>query len=232
MIIGNGMIASAFREFKDNDNVLIFASGVSNSQETNKNAFQREQKLIEDTIQNYGQKLFVYFSTCSMYDPDAQDTLYVQHKLHMEKLIQEKSNTFLILRISQILGKSKNNTLVNYLYNRIYNNKHFELWKNSNRNLIALPEVLNISRILIENKKNHNSTFHIANPIYIYVTELVHMFEEILRKQAHYTIIEKGSKYNPIPLDITNITQSLQIEFDQKYYFKHLKHFCHEQSKQ
>ena len=50
MIVGNGLIANLFRE-KDRENVVFFASGVSNSLETEKSAFLREENLLRNTSQ-------------------------------------------------------------------------------------------------------------------------------------------------------------------------------------
>jgi hypothetical protein len=46
MIIGNGMIANNLSKI-DNDNVLFFASGVSNSLCNDENEFEREIKLLK-----------------------------------------------------------------------------------------------------------------------------------------------------------------------------------------
>ncbi len=47
MIIGNGLISNLFRE-NDRENVVFFASGVSNSLETEKSAFLREENLLRN----------------------------------------------------------------------------------------------------------------------------------------------------------------------------------------
>ena len=39
MVVGNGMLAQYFDSYKDNDEVVIFCSGVSNSNEVNDVAF-------------------------------------------------------------------------------------------------------------------------------------------------------------------------------------------------
>ena len=39
MVIGNGMIANAFKQYENDDEVIIFASGVSNSKENNDSEF-------------------------------------------------------------------------------------------------------------------------------------------------------------------------------------------------
>ena len=47
MIVGNGMIAKKFKKYKDKGNVLIFASGVSNSNETRCTNFSKELKMVK-----------------------------------------------------------------------------------------------------------------------------------------------------------------------------------------
>jgi len=225
LIIGKGMLAQAFEEYQCNDKVLILASGVSNSRETDILEFERERRLLDNIIKKQENKLLVYFSTCSMYDPEAKVTLYVKHKLKMEKLIQDKSKYFLILRVSQILGKSKNNTLVNYLYDHINYGKHFYVWENSNRNLIALPEVVKISKKLIDDERYHNQIYHIANSYYLDISELVDIFETVLEKKANCTMINKGSKYKIIPSDVHSVIDSLNIDFNEDYYYNNLKKF-------
>lgn len=67
MIVGDGLIASLFTSH-DKENVIFFASGVSNSLETKEEEFLREENLIRNTIKNNPNKIFLYFSTCSIYD--------------------------------------------------------------------------------------------------------------------------------------------------------------------
>ena len=49
MIVGRGLIASLFVNV-DKDNVIFFASGVSNSLEVRDEEFLREENLIKKTI--------------------------------------------------------------------------------------------------------------------------------------------------------------------------------------
>ena len=66
MIVGKGLIASLFTDV-DQEDIVFFASGVSNSLETDKSAFLREENLIRKTIKENPNKIFIYFSTCSIY---------------------------------------------------------------------------------------------------------------------------------------------------------------------
>jgi len=51
MVIGNGSIAKVFKqEFENDDSVIIFASGVSNSNEKNLSEYQRETILLQNTL--------------------------------------------------------------------------------------------------------------------------------------------------------------------------------------
>ena len=115
MIIGNGLIASLFKE-NDLKNVMFFASGVSNSMETRKEEFLREENLIHKTISENPDTIFVYFSTCSIYDSSKTGSDYVLHKLKMEQIVKNSCTDYLILRVSNAVGNGGNpNLLMNYL---------------------------------------------------------------------------------------------------------------------
>ena len=68
MIIGNGLIANVFGDYKENDNYVIFASGVSDSTNMDESAFKREEQLLNEITTLYKEKIIIYFSTCSIYD--------------------------------------------------------------------------------------------------------------------------------------------------------------------
>ncbi len=227
MIIGRGMLALAYSHYDKNNEIVIFASGVSNSLEKEGSAFAREIDLVKNTICKNRDKLFVYFSTCSMYDSLAKNSPYTQHKLNVEKIISESANKYLILRVSQILGHSKNSTLVNFLFEHIDKEKQFDVWKHSNRNMVSLEDVVNISQKLIQEEMNYNQIFHIANKFYIDVPNLVALIEKILDKKAKCQFVNKGQKYQTIPNDIESIIQNLDIFFGEEYYFRNLSIYHH-----
>ena len=61
MIIGTGMIARAFKSLEKNPDVLIYAAGVSKSNEANNDQFNKESELLKKAI-NLDKKI-IYFST-------------------------------------------------------------------------------------------------------------------------------------------------------------------------
>ena len=86
MIIGNGILANAIR-FYDREDVIFFASGVSNSLEKNPAEFEREISLLKSVMNQHPDKKLIYFSTCSIYDASKTASPYVMHKLTIEKII-------------------------------------------------------------------------------------------------------------------------------------------------
>ena len=48
MVVGTGLLAKAFLEYENDDNIIVFASGVSNSKEISREEFDREKLLLND----------------------------------------------------------------------------------------------------------------------------------------------------------------------------------------
>jgi nucleoside-diphosphate-sugar epimerase len=140
MVIGNGLIANAFLDYANNKDIIIFASGVSNSLETNQNIYNREKDLIKTCLEKNLDKTFVYFS--SIFQPDAYKQIYMQHKMQMEFIIQALGKKFIILRLPQVIGKGGNaNTLINFIVNKLKNNETIDVYKNTYRSLIDVADV-------------------------------------------------------------------------------------------
>ena len=109
MIVGNGDIASVL---PDRSDLLFFASGVSNSQETDESEYQREIDLLYRWERmNEGLQL-VYFSTLAIF---YSLTRYTQHKLQMEERIRYIFPQYTIIRLGNITWGKNPHTLINYL---------------------------------------------------------------------------------------------------------------------
>lgn len=208
MIIGKGLIASQFTDV-DREDVIFFASGVSNSSETCVNQFDREKKMIENTIQFNKDKLFIYFSTCSIYDSSKYNSPYVLHKLHMEEIIKEKSLKYLILRVSNAVGKGGNpNLLMNYLHSQIITSNELIVHKNATRNLIDVEDVKHITLKYI-NDKRWNRIVNVAYKENYFIQEIISIFETVLHKESKSILENKGEHYS---IDISE----LNYEFKSK----------------
>jgi len=215
MIIGDGLIASAFKDYSNNEDIIIFASGVSNSQEINQKNFIRERLMLLKVVQK--NKLLIYFSTCSLYDKSLEKTPYISHKLYMETIVK-CSKRFIIFRLPQVVGKSKNlSTLTNYLYRAISENIRFPLWQNAYRNIIDIDDIKKIADIFIKDSLAQGSTINIANPFMISMHELVKIFENLLHKKAKYDLVNKGSDFKIDTAISKSVAQKLKINFEDRY---------------
>jgi len=197
MLIGSGLLAKAFAPaFPDREDVCIYAAGVSNSGCTDKNEFERERKRLADVLRKAGQvDAFVYFGTCSVADPEAQYTPYVQHKLAMERLVSAHPR-YLILRLPQVAGNTPNpHTLLNYLFARISRSESFKLWSKARRNIIDVYDVAAISNQLIDRNILRNATINVANPVSYPMLDIVMAMEKAVGKRAIYEVFERGSGY-------------------------------------
>ena len=194
MIIGNGLIASIFRE-NDKANSVFFASGVSNSLETEKSAFLREENLLRKSLEENPDKIFIYFSTCSIYDSSKNGSLYVNHKLRMEQIVEELSRKFLILRVSNAVGKGGNpNLLMNYLVNAFQQEKEITIHTLATRNLIDADDIKKITLKLV--KENIlNKIINVAYLENFSTSEILEILEKYFNKTAKTSLVKSGQSY-------------------------------------
>ena len=203
MIVGKGFIANQLKEYKENKNIIIFASGVANSKEINPEMFLKELKMIKSFSEK--ESLFIYFSSCCVKDSIAKHSLYGKHKLNMEKEITNSFKNYLILRLPNILGISKNkNTFFNFFYNAILNEKELTIHPNSIRYFIDIADLNNIIKMFIELKiKNRIIDTAFKNPIKI--IKCLEILEKSIGKKAIIDIKEKYSTFE-LSLDFFNKT--------------------------
>ena len=195
MIVGNGMIAKDFSPYETAKDILIFASGVSNSLETDPAQYQREADLLTRIRLENPEKLLVYFSSCSIFDPDRAGTAYVEHKNNIEKQLALWSMPFLTLRLPVVIGKTNlANTLPYFLYARIMSGECFDVWTHAIRYPIDIDDVLKISQTLIAAPTMHNQCINIALRPYP-VLEIVHEMENITGRSANINKVDRGDFY-------------------------------------
>jgi len=195
MIIGNGMIAKAFEVYKEVDNCIIFASGVSDSSILNEADFAREALLLNEIISLNKEKQIIYFSTCSIYDDATKCNPYVLHKLKMEELIISKKINYNIFRVSNPIGFTKNkSTFFNYFIDKIIKNEPFELWIDSYRNIIGIDDMFQICNYIIKENKYLNKIINVANPQNYKIQLIIAEIEKHFNKKSNYRLIEKGSE--------------------------------------
>jgi len=207
-IIGNGMIAKSFKNF-NLANTCIFASGVADSTETDLLLYKKEFELLKKTINQFPQFKFIYFSTLSIFKFEYNE--YVKHKLFIENYIENNLDNYLILRLPNIVGQTKNqNQLLPFLFQKISSNSEIDVKDNTYRDLIDVEDLPKIVKFLIE--KNIVNKINISLNNKITVTDII----DILKDINHiYT-----TKINKINIDdtiyYTNDLLNYNFDFTQK----------------
>lgn len=193
MIVGRGLLARAFAPaFEVNKDWLIFASGVSNSQESEQSEFLREESLLTSCIDRDCGTI-VYFSSCGLIEGDTADTPYMSHKRKMESLVLATPNS-VVLRLPQVVGSSHNHhTLINYLRDRIMSGEHFTVWQNAERNIIDIDDVAAIAQELLRHTKPSARIVNIAANHSSPMPQIVKIVEFAIGKQGNYTLEPKGA---------------------------------------
>lgn len=216
MIIGNGLIASLFTEH-DRENVIFFASGISNSLETKESEFLREENLIRSTIEENPNKIFIYFSTCSIYDSSKTESQYVLHKLKMEQIIAELCPQYLILRVSNAVGKGGNpNLLMNYLIRSVKSGESINVHTKATRNLIDTEDIKNITLLLLE-KQELNKIVNLAYLENYSIIEILQIIEKFFHLNININLIKAGSGYDISIPDIENYFIENQLTTKEAY---------------
>ena len=197
MIIGNGLIAKKCKSI-DGEDVIIFASGVSNSSETDIREYDRETNLLLDQDKN---KRLIYFSTCSIFDTNYTGEKYIQHKLNTETLIKNEFKKYSIFRLPNVVGKSNNkHTLFNYITNKIQNEEEIVTFRNCFRYLLDVKDLWWIIR---NNLKNDIINVTLDDPIE--VVYLIKRMAACLNKTANIRLENKNDKKYTVSTKLNKI---------------------------
>lgn len=224
MVIGNGQIAKFFNDFKNNQDILIFASGVSNSNCTNLKEFKREEDLLIDALTNHREKKFVYFSSCALSSNEYLKNEYYLHKERMENIIKKSSENYYIFRLPQVFSELKNhNTLINFLYFSILNGNSFNLYNNAYRYVIDLEDIKILIKSILNNY-DFSIVMDLANPYRYSVIEIVNFIESLVNRKGNYNIIDKYDGYELNLKELIHYIEQekLPINFSSNYLFEKL----------
>ncbi|MDI6034453.1 hypothetical protein QLS91_15345 [Flavobacterium sp. LB2P84] len=218
MVIGNGMVAKSFSQYLERENVVVFASGVSNSKLAIESEFEKEKNLLKKVLQEHEDKKIVYFSTFNLYDPVEKNSPYCLHKLDMEEFISANVPVYNIFRLGHVAGQSAQQyTILSFLYNAIKDGTSFKLWKHASRNIIDIDDISKICSYIIDNEWYLNQITNICNNKNTSIVEIVDILEGMLNKKGNYSIFEEGGCPSVDNTKIRLIATDLGINFDDSY---------------
>jgi nucleoside-diphosphate-sugar epimerase len=219
VIIGSGVLARAFAPyFSSSTSECVYAAGVSNSSCKDPTEYQREMLRLTDALTRYQHAdLFIYFGTCSVNDPLANSTPYVQHKVRMEKIVANHPR-HLILRLPQLAANTVNpHTLLNYIFARVSRSERFQVWKNARRNIIDVDDVVRIAVSLAKEDGLRGECVNIANFLDISVPDIVEIMAQVVGKKSVCDYLNYGGAY---PIDagrIRHIAERCGVLFNPEY---------------
>jgi len=227
LVIGAGSIADRFCDFSNQEQFVIFAGTIEDSQINDVELVNKEEAQIKDALISFPDAIFVYFSSCSVNDPTLISTRYVQHKIEMESLVQNSRKNFYIFRLPSVVnGSSKENDLVSYFVRSIANQLPFELWSNTSRNFIDVDDVHEIVVYILKNSLFMNSVTEIVSPLNVSLRDLVFEIEDVIGKKAIVAEVLKGATYRLDHSKIAEVVEQLGMTFDQGYIHRTVeKHF-------
>lgn len=191
-IIGSGLIARCFMDYRSIDNSIIFASGVSNSKEILNSEFDRERKLLLEVLNTIDENTtFVYFSTCSKYQK--YNTSYINHKIEMEGLIKKRRSKYIIARLPNVIGSNDNNTMIPFFIRKVKNRENIMVYTNESRQFIATKDMVRIVALLIENK--FTGEINITNGINVKVLNVIDIISNLIGIKAKVILVPEGRDY-------------------------------------
>ena len=186
MVIGNGMIANYVKKIDRND-VVFFASGVSDSNCKNENDYQREVELLERKIKLGG--TIVYFSSIPGYIINKR---YLEHKKKIEDLIEKSGKKFIILRIPHLIGRGGNRSnFINYLWSSINEDREVNIFT-VKRSLLDVDDLIRILDILID--EDFTGFFDINYVELSDINEYIRIIEDISGKKLKICKVIEASQ--------------------------------------
>jgi nucleoside-diphosphate-sugar epimerase len=217
VVIGAAMMARAFTRLRTRRWVVVCASGVSNSFETDPAQFERERHVLEEERKARPDALLPYFGTCSVYHPDRIDTPYVQHKLRTEALLAESRGDYLVLRLPLVIRPSERaKTLPSFLHARIRNGESFEVWSRAMRYPIDVDDVVRIAARFVDEPALINRRINVALRPYP-VMDFVRIMERIVGREARVVLRDKGGTYEVSCPELQELHAKLQLDRSEQY---------------
>lgn len=214
MIVGRGLLADAFRaRYEADASITIFASGVSNSSETDEAQFARERDLLEATLIE-GRDRFVYFSSCVVGFDHLTPSPYVRHKRRMEERVLARSGGF-VFRLPQVVGRTHNpHTLTNYMVSHIVEGREFTIYDGAERNLVDIDDIAVIVPELLADPGNSGRPTVIAARYPVTVPRLVSMLEELLGKRARARLLARNERFHVDATASWAVAERLGLDLD------------------
>lgn len=219
MIVGRGMIANAFIKYLVDENIIIFASGVSNSGESRQSEFDREFNLLKQYVAYH--KHLVYFSTTSIYDESLKETLYVKHKINMEDYVKSNCESYNIFRLPIVVGNTNNQfTLISFLYNKIISNQTINVFSKACRSILDVEDLAFIVKEILKNNIFKNQILDVYLSPNTNILQIISELENCIGIKADKNILDSGNCYTIKNKELKDFLNKINYKVEDNYIFK------------
>ena len=226
MIVGNGMLAKTMYTFLDNDEVTIFASGVSNSKETREEEFLREIKLLGDFIKDSERKL-IYFSTCAVLHNCESISNYISHKKKVETLIRQNFENYIIFRLPNVVGKTENkNTSFNFFKNQLISGSELNIEESASRYFIDVDDIRETLTPIILDRDQNKKEINVCFNNKINVLDFVRDMAGFLNINPRINILEGGCAQTVDNSEFIDLVGTEYKQIGNDYNLKIIKKYC------
>jgi hypothetical protein len=215
-VIGNGMISKCLVGVNFGQPTLILASGVSDSQETRPEAFEREFSVVKHAMDSHPSLHVIYCSTCSV-DSGIQ-TPYIKHKLAMEDLVLSRANTSHIFRLPQVVGRVHNRTLISYIVESILKDRLLRVQTQATRNLLDVRDFARVASLMVRGNIGVCTPQNIASSTQIPVNDIVVEIAKVLNAPTRIEFVDAGYSQLINIAHLNDFLPALDPLFDTDYW--------------
>lgn len=225
MVLGSGLLGNSMSSFKTDDNILIFASGVSNSKEINKTEYLRELNLLKTFVGT--EKKLIYFSTCSVLYECQEPSEYVKHKKYIEEFIENNFQNYIIFRLPNVVGYTNNqHTSFNFFKNSLINNLPIEVEEESTRYFIDIDDIADSITPIILNKKENKKKINVCFNNRIDIFSFINLMSLELNVKPIITLVKSGCDQKIDNIDFINQIDEKYKKINDQYNLQIIKKYC------
>ena len=229
-IIGNGFIGrnvNKLRKYIIKSGYTIYTAGISNSNTNSKKELRKEIRLFKIFSKENNSKKLIFISTADVSNNLKRNNLYIINKVKIENIIRKEFNDYIIFRLPQIIGNSKNKkTLINYFYRNIKKNKTIDVLSGVKRNILDIDDVIKVLKIIIFEKKLIKRTITLSNKYFVQPIDIVKIFEKKLNKVAKIRFKRVSKENWNLENDMSKkLFNKAKVKFDKNYLIKKINKY-------
>jgi nucleoside-diphosphate-sugar epimerase len=225
VVVGNGLLGKSMNLFADHDDILIFASGVSNSKENRVSEYDRELNLLH-TFLGTEQKI-IYFSTCSVLYDCIKQTDYIKHKIQVEDFIKSNFKNYIIFRLPNVVGHTENqHTSFNFFKRNLLDNVEINVEENTTRYFIDVDDIVETIIPIIKDQTQNKKKINVCFDTKISIIDLIGLMSDQLKVTPKINIIKDGCSFDVDNVDFLGLVGKKYKSIDQDYNYNLIKKYC------